>query len=216
MTTMFTSTDRGIDPASADLLFRGAHTAYAFTDEPVHDAELAEIYDLVRHAPTAMNSQPLRVTFVRSAAAKERLLPHVAEGNRAKLATAPVVAILAVDLDFHENLPRVMPHAPNAKDLFADDTHRERPATSSSRSAQRVWTPVRWADSTASVSTRSSSAEPRRSRSCWSTSGTCRSPVRFPVAPVWSMMRPSPSSEFLRPRPTHVHPERTSHACCLR
>ena len=128
MTTMFTSTDRGIDPASADLLFRGAHTAYAFTDEPVHDAELAEIYDLVRHAPTAMNSQPLRVTFVRTAAAKERLLPHVAEGNRAKLATAPVVAILAADLDFHENLQRVMPHAPNAKDLFADDTHRERTA----------------------------------------------------------------------------------------
>ena len=128
MTTMFTTTDRGIDPESADRLFRDAHTAYAFTDEPVLDEELAEIYDLVRHAPTAMNSQPLRVTFVRSAAAKERLLPHVAEGNRAKLATAPVVAILAADLDFHENLPRVMPHAPNAKDLFADDTHRERTA----------------------------------------------------------------------------------------
>jgi len=128
MTTMIPTSARGIDPASADRLFRDAHTAYAFTDEPVYDAELAEIYDLVRHAPTAMNAQPLRVTFVRSAAAKQRLLPHVAEGNRTKVESAPVVAILAADLDFHETLPRVMPHAPNAKDLFADETHRERTA----------------------------------------------------------------------------------------
>lgn len=60
----------GIDAAAADTLFREAHTAYAFTDEPVSDEQLEEIYELVRHAPTAMNSQPLRVVFVRTPEAK--------------------------------------------------------------------------------------------------------------------------------------------------
>ena len=113
---------------ATDRLFREAHTAYAFTDEPVSDAELAEIYDLARYAPTAMNSQPLRITFIRSDEAKARLLPHLAEGNRAKAASAPVVAILSADTDFHETLPRLLPHVPNARDRFADDVAREQAA----------------------------------------------------------------------------------------
>lgn len=109
-----------IDPAAADLLFRDAHTAYSFTDEPVSDAQLAEIYELMRHAPTAMNSQPLRIVFVKTEAAKGRLLPLLAEGNRAKSESAPVVAILAADTDFHEHLPRLLPMAPAARDSFSD------------------------------------------------------------------------------------------------
>lgn len=109
-----------IDPAAADLLFRDAHTAYSFTDEPVSDAQLAEIYELMRHAPTAMNSQPLRIVFVKTEAGKERLLPFLAEGNRAKSESAPVVAILAADTDFHEHLPRLLPMAPAAGDSFSD------------------------------------------------------------------------------------------------
>lgn len=109
-----------IDPAAADLLFRDAHTAYSFTDEPVSDAQLTEIYELMRHAPTAMNSQPLRIVFVRTEAGKERLLPLLAEGNRAKSESAPVVAILAADTDFHEHLPRLLPMAPAAVDSFSD------------------------------------------------------------------------------------------------
>jgi 3-hydroxypropanoate dehydrogenase len=72
-----------------------------------------------------MNQQPLRVVLVRSAEGRQRLLRHMAEGNRAKTATAPVVAVLAADVDFHEELPRVFPHAPNAKDYFTDETARE-------------------------------------------------------------------------------------------
>lgn len=113
-----------IDPASADLLFRDAHTAYSFTDEPVSDAELAEIYELMRHAPTAMNSQPLRIVFVRSPEAKERLLPLLAEGNRPKSESAPVVAILAADTDFHEHLPRLLPMVPGARDSFDAEEKR--------------------------------------------------------------------------------------------
>jgi 3-hydroxypropanoate dehydrogenase len=117
-----------IDPASADLIFREAHTAYRFTDEPVAPEQLRLIADLMRFPPTAMNVQPLRVVFVASPDAKARLLPHLAEGNRSKSASAPVVAILAADLDFHETLPRVAPHIRGAREMFADDAAREETA----------------------------------------------------------------------------------------
>lgn len=119
---------RRIDDRTADLLFRDAHTAYAFTEEPVPLEVLRELYDLVRHAPTAMNSQPLRLVFLRTPEARERLLPHLAEGNRAKAASAPVVAVLAYDADFHEDLPRLLPHAPGAAAAFADPVRREQAA----------------------------------------------------------------------------------------
>lgn len=124
MTALVDTDSRALDDRSLDLLFRGAHTAYSFTDEPVSEGQLAELYDLVRHAPTAMNTQPLRITFVTSDAAKARLLPLLAEGNRAKAQSAPVVAILAADTEFHEHLPRTLPHAPKAKDNFADRDRR--------------------------------------------------------------------------------------------
>ncbi|MDA3631180.1 malonic semialdehyde reductase [Saccharopolyspora oryzae] len=111
-----------------DLLFREARTANAFTDEPVSDEQVQAIYDLVKWAPTSMNQQPLRIVLVRSEEGKQRLLPHLMEGNRGKTEKAPLVALLAADTDFHENLPRVFPHAPNAKDIFADDTFREQNA----------------------------------------------------------------------------------------
>ena len=75
-----------------------------------------------------MNAQPLRIVVVRQGAARERLLKHVADGNRDKTANAPVVAILAADTDFHENLQRTFPHFPGAKNAFADDVAREQAA----------------------------------------------------------------------------------------
>ena len=90
--------------------------------------QLERLYELLRFPPTAMNTQPLRVVLVSTPEAKERLLPHLAEGNRAKSASAPLVAVLAADTDFHEHLPRLLPHAPGAKDRFADDERREQAA----------------------------------------------------------------------------------------
>jgi 3-hydroxypropanoate dehydrogenase len=116
-----------LDAAAQALLFSEARTANAFTDEPVSDEQVAAIYDLVKYAPTAMNSQPLRVLLVR-AEGRDRLLTHLAEGNRAKAAAAPLVAILAADADFHENLSRTFPHAPGAKNVFADPVAREQAA----------------------------------------------------------------------------------------
>ena len=113
-----------LDDDAQDLLFREARTANSFSDEPVTADQLQAIYELVKYGPTLMNSQPLRVVFVTSPAGKERLLPHLAEGNQAKSATAPVTAILAYDVDFHEQLPVVFPHLPNAKDMFAAEEGR--------------------------------------------------------------------------------------------
>lgn len=113
-----------LDEAAQDLLFREARTANSFTDEPVTDEQLRAIYELIKWAPTSMNNQPLRVVVLRSEEAKARLLPHLAEGNRAKTAAAPAVALLAADVDFHDELPRLFPHFPGARDLFADEAAR--------------------------------------------------------------------------------------------
>lgn len=116
------------EPGLTDRLFHEAHTAYRFTDESVDDALLTTLYHLVRQAPTAINSQPLRIVFVRTDEAKQRLLPLLAEGNRAKSASAPVVALLAYDLDFHHHLPHLAPHAPQLRDRFDDPARREETA----------------------------------------------------------------------------------------
>ncbi|KUL49382.1 MULTISPECIES: malonic semialdehyde reductase [Streptomyces] len=113
-----------LDPAAQDLLFREARTANTFTDEPVTDEQVQAIYDLVKYGPTAFNQSPLRVTLVRSPEARERLVQHMAEGNRPKTSAAPLVAILSADNEFHEELPALFPHFPQAKDAFFS----ERPA----------------------------------------------------------------------------------------
>jgi 3-hydroxypropanoate dehydrogenase len=107
-----------------NLLFREARTANSFSDEPVTDEQVQAIYDLVKWAPTSMNTQPLRALVIRTDAAKQRLLPLMGEGNRAKTAAAPLTVILAADGDFHENIPQVFPHNPGAKEYFTDEGAR--------------------------------------------------------------------------------------------
>ncbi|ADI05933.1 hypothetical protein SBI_02812 [Streptomyces bingchenggensis BCW-1] len=124
-----TDTRPALDPAAQNLLFRQAHTAHAFTDEPVPDETVEEIYDLVKYGPTAFNQQPLRVLLLRSPESRERLLPHLSRGNRDKTERAPLVAVLAVDHEFHRELPEQFPALPGAKDLFYGDREvRERSA----------------------------------------------------------------------------------------
>ncbi|MFF2845316.1 malonic semialdehyde reductase [Streptomyces sp. NPDC058001] len=118
-----------LDPAAQDLLFREAHTANTFTDEPVTEEQVQAIYDLVKFGPTAFNQSPLRITLVRSPEARERLVRHMSEGNQPKTAAAPLVAILSADNEFHEELPQLLPHFPQAKDaFFAERPVRERAA----------------------------------------------------------------------------------------
>lgn len=117
-----------LQPDAQDLLFREARTANAFTDEPVSDEQVAAIYDLVKNAPTALNSQPLRVVLLRSDDARAKVLKHMSGSNRDKTESAPLVAVLAADTDFHETLPRTFPHFPGARDMFADEAGREQAA----------------------------------------------------------------------------------------
>ncbi|WEP00970.1 malonic semialdehyde reductase (plasmid) [Streptomyces sp. FXJ1.172] len=118
-----------LDPAAQDLLFREARTPQTFTDEPVTDEQVQAIYDLVKYGPTAFNQSPLRITLVRTAEARERLVKHMAPVNQAKTAAAPLVAILSTDNEFHEELPKLLPDFPQAKDVFfAERPVRERSA----------------------------------------------------------------------------------------
>ncbi|WP_028648647.1 malonic semialdehyde reductase [Nocardiopsis sp. CNT312] len=108
-----------LDKNAQDLLFRSARTANSFTDEPVTDEQLQAVYDLVKFGPTSMNNQPLRVTSVRSPQARERLVKHMGGNNAPKTSTAPLTLILSADSDFHEQLPKVFPVFPGARDNFA-------------------------------------------------------------------------------------------------
>lgn len=110
-----------LDDQARGLLFTEARTANTFADTPVTDEELGAIWELARWSPSAANTQPLRVLFVRTEEGKARLLPHLSEGNRAKSAAAPVVAVLAYDADFHEHLPTVFPmRGESMREHFAD------------------------------------------------------------------------------------------------
>ncbi|BCJ71122.1 putative NADH dehydrogenase/NAD(P)H nitroreductase [Catellatospora sp. IY07-71] len=112
-----------LDQSAQDLLFRAARTANTFTDEPVSDEQVQAIYELVKYAPTSVNMQPLRVVLVRSAQARERLVAQMAEGNQAKTAAAPLVAVLAADTNFHDEFHRTFPHFPGVRDWFTGDDH---------------------------------------------------------------------------------------------
>jgi 3-hydroxypropanoate dehydrogenase len=115
---MTETTPHTLDDRARSLLFREARTANTFSDEPVGDDVLKEIWELAKWPPTAANTQPLRVLYIRSAEAKERLLPHVNEGNVDKVRSAPVTAVLAMDSAFHEHIPAVLPFRPEMKDAL--------------------------------------------------------------------------------------------------
>lgn len=119
-----THTLLALAPDAQDLLFREAHTAHVFSDEPVTDEQVEAIYQLVRDAPTSLNSQPLRGVLVRSQGARERLVARMSPGNQAKTRQAPLTVVLAADLDFHDELPRLVPYFPGARNLFEDEALR--------------------------------------------------------------------------------------------
>ena len=106
-----------LDSAALDTLFRNARTHNGWLDKPVTDAQLQEIYDLLKWAPTSANCSPARIVFVKSAEGKEKLLPCMAPGNVDKTKAAPVTAIIGMDTAFYEKLPQLFPHA-DAKSWF--------------------------------------------------------------------------------------------------
>jgi 3-hydroxypropanoate dehydrogenase len=117
---------RAVDENARRLLFTEARTANTFTDESVSEEQLRSIYELAKFGPTSANINPLRILFVSRGEGRERLLPLMNEGNRAKTAAVPVVAVLANDRAFHERIPERLPFRPEMREVFAaDDTLRE-------------------------------------------------------------------------------------------
>ena len=106
-----------LDGKALDTIFRQARTHNAFAG-PLTDAQLREVYELMKWGPTTMNTQPARIVFVRTKEAKEKLRPALSPGNLDKTMAAPATAIIAHDLLFYENLPKTFPHRPEAKNGF--------------------------------------------------------------------------------------------------
>ena len=100
------------------LLYLDARTHNGWTDQPVSDADVRRIFDVMRMAPTSANCSPARFLFLRTKAAKERLKPALLSGNVDKTMSAPVVAIVGYDLKFYEHLPKLFPHNLEARTWF--------------------------------------------------------------------------------------------------
>ena len=93
-----------------ETLFSSARTHRFFMDKPISDDLLGELYELVKYGPTESNFCPMRLTFVKSQEAIERVVKAAGEGNRPKIKSAPVVVIIAHDLKFHRHIPKLSPN----------------------------------------------------------------------------------------------------------
>ena len=110
-----------LSQAALDQLFLNARTANGFLDTPIAIETLHEIYHLARMGATSMNNQPARYIVLATAEAKNRLLPAMSAGNLDKTKSAPVTVIVGIDLHFHEQMGRVFPHFPAAKEMFTNN-----------------------------------------------------------------------------------------------
>src|SRR4051794_6382052 len=108
---------RMIDQAAIDALFLTARTHNKWTPEPVSEAELHQLYDILKMGPTSANCSPARFVFVTTPEGKERLRPALSSGNMEKTMSAPVTVIIANDMEFYEKLPVLFPHT-DAKSWF--------------------------------------------------------------------------------------------------
>jgi 3-hydroxypropanoate dehydrogenase len=108
-----------------DQLFTTARTRNGWSDQPIPEPVLRELYDLVKFGPTAANSTPARFVFVQSDEAKARLAAVSSGSNGAKILKAPVTVIVGYDLDFPETLDKLFPNAPGAKNWFGDPVAKE-------------------------------------------------------------------------------------------
>lgn len=128
--------EEGVDAYSRDRLFLSARTVRRWQDRPVPPSLLAEIYTLANKGPTAANCQPLRIVYVASPQEKEALAACLDEGNVRQTRAAPVTAVLAYDLHFHERLVDLYPHQPRAREWFTRSPEETRDAAFRNASLQ--------------------------------------------------------------------------------
>lgn len=110
-----------IDPGALDALLLNARSHNKWTDQPVTDEQIHQIYDILKFGPTSANSSPARFLFLRTREAKDRLAPALSGGNLEKTLSAPVVAIVAYDPRFYEKLPQLFPHNQDARSWFTSN-----------------------------------------------------------------------------------------------
>lgn len=110
-----------LDSEAANALFLQARTANSWANDEISDETLEAVYALTKMGPTAMNIQPLRITWVRSTEARERLVAHMADGNKAKTLTAPMVAVLSYTNEWHQLLETTAPHMSGMTNVFEGD-----------------------------------------------------------------------------------------------
>lgn len=108
---------QSLEQSALSQLFIDARTHNTWQDKPVTDEQIKDLYELLKFAPTSVNCNPARFLFIKSPQAKERLLACVTPGNLEKTRAAPVTAIIGMDLDFYEHLPKLFPHV-DAKSWF--------------------------------------------------------------------------------------------------
>jgi len=106
---------------SVQDLFTKGRTCHDFTSDPVPQELLEEIYNITKFGPTSANGSPLRIKFVSSDSARQKLIGCVMEGNIASIKNAPITAIFAYDLKFYEKMDILFPHNPGIKGFFAND-----------------------------------------------------------------------------------------------
>jgi 3-hydroxypropanoate dehydrogenase len=107
-----------LDQNALDTLFNNARSHNGWLDSDVSNEQINQIYELMKYGPTAANNSPARITFVKSAAGKQKLKAHLDEGNVEKAMAAPVIAIISYDIEFYEKLPLLFPHA-DARSWYA-------------------------------------------------------------------------------------------------
>ncbi len=110
-----------IDDSALDTLFREARTFTTWQPRPVDDQTIRDLYEILKWAPTSANAAPARFAFLRSKEAKERLRPALAPGNLEKTMTAPVTVIVAYDMKFYDQLPKLFPQSPGTKQMFENN-----------------------------------------------------------------------------------------------
>lgn len=117
-----------LNDVALDTIFRTARTYNGYTDTPVTQADIEAIYDLLKMGPTSVNQQSARFVWVLSQEGKDRLASFASGSNAEKIRKAPASVIIGYDLDFHEHLPELFPHAPEARNWFPTEEIRREQA----------------------------------------------------------------------------------------
>lgn len=109
--------DTPLNDQALDQLFREGRTYNGYLDKPVSDAQLNDIWELMKFGPTSANCLPARLVWCTSTEAKEKLAASALPANGDKIRKAPVTVIIGMDMEFYEQLPELFPHA-DAKSWF--------------------------------------------------------------------------------------------------